>query len=319
MPWLTRSRRGPTCSSCLPAYEPCGLNQIYSLKYGTVPIVRAVGGLDDTIEDYHPETQRGNGFKFKEYSPSGLLEAIRRALQVYHDRSRLGKADDPGNGRGFFLGPFRPRLPAGLRGPRPEKNIPPRAMNSTEILAKIIEITTAPVEMERRLANLADALAQIFGVSFGGIFFWDPHREPPASPVCQHRAPRFASPGRSTLGRSSLPRLRGEKNPLCDRRRSFLLPGPQNATGPFSLLSFSRGLSHCRRHSPLRDPGVGRRNAPPPQTRGEIPAPGHLPPDRRDDPQRPVLPSGQDGGSPSSAPFTASGWPSPPPWSWTSS
>ncbi len=67
-------------------YEPCGLNQIYSLRYGTVPIVRAVGGLDDTIEDYQPETQRGNGFKFKEYSPSCLLEAIRRALQVYRGR-----------------------------------------------------------------------------------------------------------------------------------------------------------------------------------------------------------------------------------------
>ena len=68
-------------------YEPCGLNQIYSLKYGTVPIVRAVGGLDDTIEDHHPQNQKGNGFKFKDYSPSGLFEAIRRALRVYRDGS----------------------------------------------------------------------------------------------------------------------------------------------------------------------------------------------------------------------------------------
>ncbi len=72
-------------------FEPCGLNQIYSLKYGTVPIVRAVGGLDDTIEDYHSKTQGGNGFKFKDYSPSGLFEAIRRALQVYRDRSAWEK------------------------------------------------------------------------------------------------------------------------------------------------------------------------------------------------------------------------------------
>jgi len=66
-------------------YEPCGLNQIYSLKYGTVPIVRAVGGLDDTIEDHRPGNRQGNGFKFRDYSPSALREAVGRALQVYGD------------------------------------------------------------------------------------------------------------------------------------------------------------------------------------------------------------------------------------------
>lgn len=60
-------------------YEPCGLNQIYSLHYGTVPIVRATGGLDDTIEE---ET----GFKFREYSGSALLDAIRAALAAYRDK-----------------------------------------------------------------------------------------------------------------------------------------------------------------------------------------------------------------------------------------
>jgi starch synthase len=59
-------------------YEPCGLNQIYSLRYGTIPIVRATGGLDDTIGDR-------NGFKFQEYSGSALLKAIRDALRVYKD------------------------------------------------------------------------------------------------------------------------------------------------------------------------------------------------------------------------------------------
>ncbi|HEY2989891.1 MAG TPA: glycogen synthase GlgA [Candidatus Binatia bacterium] len=63
-------------------YEPCGLNQIYSLKYGTVPIVRATGGLDDTIEDYDPLAGTGNGFKFTGYSGSELLQAIKRALAV---------------------------------------------------------------------------------------------------------------------------------------------------------------------------------------------------------------------------------------------
>ncbi|MBI5968882.1 MAG: glycogen synthase GlgA [Deltaproteobacteria bacterium] len=68
-------------------YEPCGLNQIYSLKYGTVPIVRATGGLDDTIQDFNPLNEEGNGFKFTDYSASCLLETIKRALQVYRDRA----------------------------------------------------------------------------------------------------------------------------------------------------------------------------------------------------------------------------------------
>jgi starch synthase len=63
-------------------YEPCGLNQIYSLKYGTVPIVRATGGLDDTIEAF--DGQSGTGFKFSEYSGAALLLAIEQAIAAYH-------------------------------------------------------------------------------------------------------------------------------------------------------------------------------------------------------------------------------------------
>ncbi len=64
-------------------YEPCGLNQIYSLRYGTVPIVRATGGLDDTIETFDLEHGTGTGFKFVEYTGAALLYAIRQALQSY--------------------------------------------------------------------------------------------------------------------------------------------------------------------------------------------------------------------------------------------
>ena len=66
-------------------YEPCGLNQIYSLRYGTVPVVRATGGLDDTIENYNLRTQQGTGFKFQEYDGESLLECIRAALKTYHE------------------------------------------------------------------------------------------------------------------------------------------------------------------------------------------------------------------------------------------
>jgi starch synthase len=65
-------------------YEPCGLNQMYSLRYGTVPVVRAVGGLEDTVEDFDG-WQRGTGFKFREYTPAALLVALRRALDAYRD------------------------------------------------------------------------------------------------------------------------------------------------------------------------------------------------------------------------------------------
>lgn len=68
------------------AYEPCGLNQMYSLKYGTVPIVRGVGGLDDTIQNFEPTTERGNGYKFYEYSADRLVEKYYEALMVYYDR-----------------------------------------------------------------------------------------------------------------------------------------------------------------------------------------------------------------------------------------
>jgi starch synthase len=66
-------------------YEPCGLNQIYSLKYGTVPVVRATGGLDDTIENFDLEHGTGTGFKFSDYSGRAFLYAVRQALHHYAD------------------------------------------------------------------------------------------------------------------------------------------------------------------------------------------------------------------------------------------
>jgi len=68
-------------------YEPCGLNQIYSLKYGTVPIVRATCGLDDTIEPWDARTGRGTGFKFTDYTGEALLLTIREALRAYRDQT----------------------------------------------------------------------------------------------------------------------------------------------------------------------------------------------------------------------------------------
>ncbi|MFQ5771220.1 MAG: glycogen synthase, partial [bacterium] len=60
-------------------YEPCGLNQMYSLNYGTVPIVRRTGGLADTVQDYHEYYKIGNGFTFRDYSPTMLYLTLQRA------------------------------------------------------------------------------------------------------------------------------------------------------------------------------------------------------------------------------------------------
>jgi starch synthase len=66
-------------------FEPCGLNQMYSLRYGTVPIVRAVGGLDDTVQNFDAVTGAGNGFKFGPYQADKFLEKIYEALFAYAD------------------------------------------------------------------------------------------------------------------------------------------------------------------------------------------------------------------------------------------
>jgi starch synthase len=68
-------------------YEPCGLNQMYSLRYGTVPVVRRTGGLADTVTEYDPATKTGTGFVFSGYDPEQFKAAIGRALQLWPKKS----------------------------------------------------------------------------------------------------------------------------------------------------------------------------------------------------------------------------------------
>jgi starch synthase len=81
-------------------YEPCGLNQMYSMRYGTIPVVRATGGLDDTVEDY-AGTGKGTGFKFDKYDGKELLKAIHRAIKVFQQPEEWKKLMRNGMAKDF--------------------------------------------------------------------------------------------------------------------------------------------------------------------------------------------------------------------------
>ena len=84
-------------------FEPCGLNQMYSLRYGTIPIVRATGGLDDSVTDYTENPARANGIKFREYSARALAKAIRKALALYDQPALLRRFRQNRDEGGFFV------------------------------------------------------------------------------------------------------------------------------------------------------------------------------------------------------------------------
>ena len=86
------------------AYEPCGLTQIYSLRYGAVPVVRATGGLDDTVVDADADPLRGNGFKFEAYDADALIATLDRAMTARKDASRWDRIRRNGMSTDFSWG-----------------------------------------------------------------------------------------------------------------------------------------------------------------------------------------------------------------------
>ncbi len=67
-------------------YEPCGLTQLYALKYGSVPIVRMTGGLIDTVDEFDLETNSGTGFRFKKPEAGALMETVKKAISIYREK-----------------------------------------------------------------------------------------------------------------------------------------------------------------------------------------------------------------------------------------
>jgi starch synthase len=85
-------------------YEPCGLTQMYALKYGSVPVVRATGGLNDTIEQYDEKSITGNGFKFGPYDSKAFLKAVKQAVDIFKDKNTWKKLMSTGMKYDFSWG-----------------------------------------------------------------------------------------------------------------------------------------------------------------------------------------------------------------------
>jgi starch synthase len=96
-------------------FEPCGLNQLYSLRYGTVPVVRKVGGLADTVQDYDGWKQ-GTGFVFGDYDPRAMLACLRRAKEAYRDQRAWGAMVRRGMAQDFSWGRSAARYEALYEG-----------------------------------------------------------------------------------------------------------------------------------------------------------------------------------------------------------
>jgi starch synthase len=86
-------------------YEPCGLNQMYAMRYGTPPVVRAVGGLADTVDEFDPLNGGGTGFRFHAYQPTDLAAAVRRSLAIYRQPELWRKLQRNGMARDFSWSP----------------------------------------------------------------------------------------------------------------------------------------------------------------------------------------------------------------------
>ena len=99
-------------------FEPCGLSQLMSLRYGTVPIVRETGGLKDTVQPYNEYESTGTGFSFANYNAHEMFNTVKYAMSVYYNKKAgMEQADRPGYGSRLFLEPFSQEIRGSLQEP----------------------------------------------------------------------------------------------------------------------------------------------------------------------------------------------------------
>jgi starch synthase len=121
-------------------FEPCGLNQMYSLRYGTVPVVRAVGGLVDTVRPFNPRNGQGTGFLFADYQPAAMVQAITAALAVYPNKKIWTRLQTNGmkadfswdRSAGEYVKMYRQLTPQKAAGARKPRNASPRSASKKQ-------------------------------------------------------------------------------------------------------------------------------------------------------------------------------------------
>ncbi len=140
-------------------YEPCGLNQIYSLRYGTVPVVRTTGGLDDTVIDADVDPARGNGFKFAEFDSLAMLNRLSRALALFSgDQGRWRKIMDNAFAADFSWDVSAHRHLEVYRWARRHKQTHPPATAKAALAMDDSQIPQQKQELRQRMRNLRRSL-----------------------------------------------------------------------------------------------------------------------------------------------------------------
>ena len=105
-------------------FEPCGLTQMYAMRYGSAPVVRATGGLRDTVSEFDPAAGTGNGFVFEKFDAAEMVAALARMVAMFKDRAAVAPADGELLRRGFLVGargrPIRRMVHAAAKSSRPQ-------------------------------------------------------------------------------------------------------------------------------------------------------------------------------------------------------
>ena len=155
-------------------YEPCGLHQMHAMRYGTVPVVRATGGLDDSVEQ-HTEQTPGVGFKFQEYSPKAILDQLQKALAFYRDKQAWRGIMIRGMQKDFSWDSAAASYESIYRRAIEIRRQNGGAMtmgsaSRLEVLGRVLAIANSSVDIGERLDNILSVIFDNFGAKRTVLF-----------------------------------------------------------------------------------------------------------------------------------------------------